>query len=741
MPWRELILGEKMGKMKKRPCIGLIFIILLLLCGCGKTGHHFDADALNEPVFVSEFTNLAVDLSEAEILRMDSSAFYYVTLEWDSEQERTRASVYRTDLSDGRTTLQADCGSVELSARFLLSDQNLNIYLWGRHETENAYLAQKYDSDGILLWEAKADFSRVNGAREDYILGGVADGEGRLCLYDDLGNIYLFDKSGNLQKMVNPGRGTLSALLMTEEGILAACYQKWSGGEQGNGLEYILIDPETGDKGGEGRIALTGSRMPFVQGGSGNNLIYIDNGILWEWNLAAQEKSKLADLTDTYVSIDEAMVKAIGISDKRIEGVLLYDEWFGGSEYAAFTYMEKGLLPEKKTVTLGTTLDLNSEMLQQFVTRFNRQNKEWQVEIVEYFSYMNAYDNFLDEFTKDILDGNAPDLIDVRSVPVEMLTDKKFFEDLVPWFRQSAVVSKRDILDSVWEAGCSGREMQFVMPWFSLDSYVIKQDALSGDKWDLEEFVRLVDRKEGGSLFLYTADNTEGIQLEYALHAYMEKFCDIESEKCDFVNEEFIGLLEAIGRRGDRRQPTEGTADFEMWEQLVSGDIMLCRMMISEKTYYCRALQGLGDGCRWVGYPSGEKQHHSFSRFVLLGMNTHSEYKEGAWAFLEFLLSEEMQSWNSMEMNVFPVREDAFDRNISGAFYNSRGELVTMSGEEKESLRKLVDNAYLHTYRIYDPTYDIVWEECGAYFAGDRTARETAEIIQNRVQLYLDETD
>lgn len=94
-----------------------------------------------------------------------------------------------------------------------------------------------------------------------------------------------------------------------------------------------------------------------------------------------------------------------------------------------------------------------------------------------------------------------------------------------------------------------------------------------------------------------------------------------------------------------------------------------------------------------------------------------------------------------MEMNVFPVREDAFDRNISGAFYNSRGELATMSGEEKESLRKLVDNAYLHTYRIYDPTYDIVWEECGAYFAGDRTAWETAEIIQNRVQLYLDETD
>lgn len=33
----------------------------------------------------------------------------------------------------------------------------------------------------------------------------------------------------------------------------------------------------------------------------------------------------------------------------------------------------------------------------------------------------------------------------------------------------------------------------------------------------------------------------------------------------------------------------------------------------------------------------------------------------------------------------------------------------------------------------------IVMEECGAFFAGDTTAEETAKAIQNRVQLYLNE--
>ena len=36
---------------------------------------------------------------------------------------------------------------------------------------------------------------QIAGARPDFILGGIADGEGRICLYDDLGKIYLFEKT------------------------------------------------------------------------------------------------------------------------------------------------------------------------------------------------------------------------------------------------------------------------------------------------------------------------------------------------------------------------------------------------------------------------------------------------------------------------------------------------------------------------------------------------------------------
>ena len=35
---------------------------------------------------------------------------------------------------------------------------------------------------------------------------------------------------------------------------------------------------------------------------------------------------------------------------------------------------------------------------------------------------------------------------------------------------------------------------------------------------------------------------------------------------------------------------------------------------------------------------------------------------------------------------------------------------------------------------------EIIQEELGAFFAEDKTAEETAEIIQNRVKLYVNET-
>ena len=59
--------------------------------------------------------------------------------------------------------------------------------------------------------------------------------------------------------------------------------------------------------------------------------------------------------------------------------------------------------------------------------------------------------------------------------------------------------------------------------------------------------------------------------------------------------------------------------------------------------------------------------------------------------------------------------------------------------EDKESLLYILDHASPPTVLQGGAFWAILNEELGAFFAGDKTAEETARIIQNRVTTYLKE--
>lgn len=80
-------------------------------------------------------------------------------------------------------------------------------------------------------------------------------------------------------------------------------------------------------------------------------------------------------------------------------------------------------------------------------------------------------------------------------------------------------------------------------------------------------------------------------------------------------------------------------------------------------------------------------------------------------------------------------------RKISSFFYDGQGYYYHYSTQEEiDYVLELIDNAYA-CKSYYDDIVKIINEETPAYFAEIRNADETAEIIQGRVQLYLDEQD
>ena len=87
------------------------------------------------------------------------------------------------------------------------------------------------------------------------------------------------------------------------------------------------------------------------------------------------------------------------------------------------------------------------------------------------------------------------------------------------------------------------------------------------------------------------------------------------------------------------------------------------------------------------------------SKIVLYSMNADSAKKDAVWTFLEYILSEYQETVAEGREQMFPARKDIVERVLQ---------------EE-------------------------VGAELGAFFAGDKTAEDTAHIIQNSVTTYLSE--
>ena len=141
-----------------------------------------------------------------------------------------------------------------------------------------------------------------------------------------------------------------------------------------------------------------------------------------------------------------------------------------------------------------------------------------------------------------------------------------------------------------------------------------------------------------------------------------------------------------------------------------------------------------------------------------LAITAQCKDKKGAWEFVRQFLTCSYQKLLAQQRGI-PTRKDALDKVLEYAMAkesyidedgtqvrsfasNMYGiDLFELSKEETEQIRSIVDRVGICT--AYDTTREdisrIINEEAGAFFADDKTAEETADIIQNRVKIYVSE--
>lgn len=436
------------------------------------------------------------------------------------------------------------------------------------------------------------------------------------------------------------------------------------------------------------------------------------------------------------------------------------------------------VVPEgREVITLGTFGEvMKTSAMCEAVSAFNRFQEQ-------YFVYIESYSSYR-QFTMDVARKQGTDLYDLSwGCRADNLVNKGILEDLTPYVENSGAVDRELIVDSVWRAGSVDDKLYFVIPSFRCSGILVEKGYTRDGAWSGKDFLDLA-KKYPGSM-LNDSIKSPVSQLINSLLEYMGAFFDWRSMTCSFDSDEFISLLETLKDLADYKYE-DVDENATPAEQLYGKVYLTKNVLICQDEgvlSYRNIVNTFGDDFEIAGLPSADGSLRYAMRYdQIYGMNAASEKKEGAWAFLEFLLSENYQQPNPpgiLDKDEYEIVEEDSDSNITwiygGSYMNTafpaRKDMLEkglqanidyvdekdsyhinpytgerekgyagFTGKDKQAVLRIIDNAYRPSYDTGDYTILIILqEETEPFFLGQKSAADVAEIIQSRMSLYLAE--
>lgn len=554
------------------------------------------------------------------------------------------------------------------------------------------------------------------------------DGRGNLYLYDgDSVTVYLLDPEGQLLTDYKyPGEkdnGFYTLRADSGEEILIC--------QADGGTEWIWLDSESGQA---KRLAAL-EKSEFVRkwyGLQGDTLYYATRSQILGWNVSTGEKEVLLQLAESEIT-DPDMT----FFQKTEEGARLLVIGIG-EKYVAKLSKEK---PQRQgDLQLLDLAGTSSAFLKGRVAAFSRENPLLGVE------YVSCDEESAERVLIEMANGKGPAIAFVSREDMESLQGKGALADLTPLLSAD---NREALLPGAVSAGTyEGGLFGLPVSIYRIDSVTVSRDYWQKDNWTVGEVMDLVEqRTELKGLFM-------NLEASYFQNLYVLLGRDLEHShfirdgKCYFDGEEFRDLLKTVKTRGNAQELHTGEFA-ESYALLREGEILGIRDFFFNLGDYCRWKE-MGGGEEFVlaGFPSELGTGHYLDIQGMLVVNQNAADREGVRELLNYLLCLESQR---MVKDQTSVRLDVPETLIQ--YKEKLGGYFVINPDSDTTRRQVAgdyDEHYLDEYRHLLETavpapvsstelFDILWEEAEKYFQSDKSAEEVCEVIQSRVQLYLDE--
>lgn len=745
--------------MKKKIALCAITALALacIFSGCGKQKEETPAELENaENVSGDEYTYVAAyhpvggagkQVGPA-VIGNDQNIFYL-------EYENSKTNLVSMNMdSQESAELPVELGENQyITSLNADADGNLLISVTGYTDESGSetkeILIKKLDAAGKEL--SSLDVSETFLKAPDFYISGIlTDGDGNFYVSGGR-EIYVLKPDGSVYSQVNPGQ-YLNCFFRMKDGTIGAAYFDDARG-------FLLNEVIPGESG----LKPVDSSIPFgygtYQGGTDTDLLYTEEGVLLSCNLSDEKPEEILRWTDYDVNSTNLTSVAF-LADGRIAALTTdYMSPEGGTELVVLTQKPKSEVEEKTILTYGTYYP--SFFAERDITAFNRQSEKYRIMIKEYGDASMDYSEKADLFQKELESGQFPDIIDLSYCPMslETLISVGAVEDLTPYLEGDDVINREDYVESALKAYERDGKLYAIMPYYGVEALVGKVSEIGDARtWTVEDVMALMASAGNGVKLLPDTDKSGILRVMCTMN--QDLFINDETGECNFTGEEFRKILTFANGFADE------ASDDTTLDDLRSGKTLLYNGYITSVSQYQMYEFMFGGPVNLIGYPTFGESGLSFrSNGTTVAMGSGSENKDGVWEFIRFNVTKERQENVGSPNGGFPILKSAlekqFEKDMEPEYTKDENGNQTempkmtwgssMGGEEfsvqvyaatkeqTDRVREMIDTTK-NAEQMDAEVLNIILEEASGYFSGQKSMEDVASVVQNRVQLYLNET-
>lgn len=736
---------------RKRYCVIHIMLILIVLSITACNKKESDSDENTAISYVPQYTMYEYEFDKPDDISLD---FYGMFIQGDKLYCISRVYMGMGSMRDNLNVIDMSTG--EQSNRQIGSAASY-------YRTVNGFVG--FASKMLTLYDENFDKTGeidlsgfIRGIREngdvfsacDYI---AVDRENNIGIISS-NTLYMLNAEGTLMSRIEcpDGMGEIEMVFATNAGEwYVLC----------NSIDYrdeniYPVDIESGALGNNLENTEHGKSVIAVCPVDENDFYVYTENYVYRYIAENSSYEKLICLRDYGVEIGNEIweggaQKGFGVLEDGMPGIIISSRGTQKNGKVKNVELVRLVTAEGeeagRTELIAATIWEPTAKEREAVMRFNKYNPDYYITFRVYENMNYNADNYQElyrlaeqSFNNDLVSGKGADIYFSSSggLDFENLGQKGVFADLYELIDKDENISREDFIQSILKAMEYNGKLYAVSPDFSLDTIVGKKSLLEKyDRWDFDALYDLAQSHSDSALLF---NGTPETNLEKFMAYSLDMFYNSDTAECSFDSEQFIKLLELA-----KNCRTEYDVNADIGELLTNEKVLLYEapIMFWNSTqllpYY------FGEDISYVGYPSGAESGTVIRYYYQWAVSGQTQHMDGAWQFIKSLFDDEYQR----SCFYFPLVKADFEDMISDAMNLSESMeyslasgvkigIHAMTEAEADELRGLVDNATL-VYTANDTVMDIINEEAQYFFAGTRSAGETAAIIQNRVQIYLDE--